>query len=72
MYPYLHAMIHLVNTHIPLLELRGMRGICRVNYHAPVGVPCAPSTLLTEIKQATFELGGMDALISCLRRLDRR
>ncbi|KAJ9524025.1 hypothetical protein QJQ45_022487, partial [Haematococcus lacustris] len=71
--PAVTAYIHLVNSRQPLLEYRGCHGIARICFAAPYGSSTEGGREYTrEAKAATAVLGGVDALIALLKRINRR
>jgi hypothetical protein len=63
--PFLRAMVGLIETRHPLLELRGAQGIGRLCYAAPAGGP--PAQLLHEVKSCAAALGALGSLVDMLR-----
>lgn len=60
--PFVHAMLTLVVSKQPLLELRGARGLGRIAFKAPFYCPNANKTLL-DTKATIAQSGGIPALI---------
>lgn len=60
--PFVHAMLTLVVSKQPLLELRGARGLGRIAFKAPFYCPNANKTLL-DTKREIAQPGGIPALI---------
>lgn len=60
--PFVHAMLTLVVSKHPLLELRGARGLGRIAFKAPFYCPNANKTLL-DTKAEVAQSGGVPALI---------
>lgn len=69
--PFVKAMVLLINTAVPLLELRGSRALARLSFKAPAGAP-NPSALLAEIAATAAHLGAINALIELLKRGNQR
>ncbi|KXZ56071.1 hypothetical protein GPECTOR_2g953 [Gonium pectorale] len=69
--PFAAAMTGLVNTQVPLMEYRGCHGLARMTYTAPYGCP-DPKAYLREAKAVAAALGGVEALIALMKRLNRR
>lgn len=65
--PFMLAMVRLVETGHPLLELRGARGIARTCFAAARGAPNGVA-LLREAKTTAAEAGAVAALVELLRR----
>ena len=63
--PFLRAMVGLIETRHPLLELRGAQGIGRLCYAPPAGGPAAQ--LLQEVKTCAATLGALGSLVDMLR-----
>jgi len=67
------ASITLINSRIPLLEYRGCHGIARLCFAAPYGAtPEGGREYLREAKAAAAILGGVDAMIALIRRINKR
>jgi len=64
--PFMLAMVRLIETQHPLLELRGARGIARACFAAAKGAS-APVALLQQAKATAAEAGAVRALIELLR-----
>eukprot|EP00198_Chlamydomonas_reinhardtii_P003541 XP_001692877.1 flagellar associated protein [Chlamydomonas reinhardtii] len=69
--PYIAAMVGLVNTGVPLMEYRGCHGLARMTYTAPYACP-EPKPFLKEAKAVAAALGGVEALVALMKRLNRR
>lgn len=67
----LEALIQLLNTQIPLLELNGAVGIARCTFHVPSDCP-HPKQYLNACKEAVTQQNGVKALCQLLQRLNRR
>jgi hypothetical protein len=64
--PFMVAMVGLVKTGQPLLELRGARGMARTCFAAARGAP-TPVALLQQAKATAAEAGAVGALTELLR-----
>ncbi|KAL3152291.1 hypothetical protein ABBQ32_001362 [Trebouxia sp. C0010 RCD-2024] len=69
--PFVHAMLTLVVSKQPLLELRGARGLGRIAFKAPFYCPNANKTLL-DTKATIAQSGGIPALIGLVQRCKGR
>ena len=61
----------LINTRLPVLELRGCQAIGRVSFAAAHGCPSSKD-ILREAKAAAACLGAIDALVALLKRQTKR
>ncbi|KAK9816567.1 hypothetical protein WJX72_002063 [[Myrmecia] bisecta] len=69
--PFEEAMVGLVRSRIPLLELRGAQGIGRVTYKAPYFCPSVKQAQQA-CKASIGKLGGISALVGLLSRNNKR
>ena len=65
--PFMAAMVRLIETGHPLLELRGARGIARTCFSAPRGAP-RRAALLRAAKATAAAAGAVGALVALLGR----
>ena len=69
--PAIAAYINLINSRIPLLEYRGSHGIARICYAFPYG--CADGReFIKEAKNVVAVLGGVDAVVALMKRVNKR
>ncbi|GAX83592.1 hypothetical protein CEUSTIGMA_g11017.t1 [Chlamydomonas eustigma] len=69
--PTIACYISLINSRLPLLELRGCLGIARIAYSAPYGAT-EWRRYITEAKAVATALDGIKSLLRLLKRLNRR
>ncbi|KAG1678758.1 hypothetical protein FOA52_012798 [Chlamydomonas sp. UWO 241] len=69
--PTIAGYINLINSRLPMLEYRGSHGLARICFQAPYGCP-DERNYTKEAKAVVAVLGGVDALVMLLKRVNRR